>query len=102
MKWPVPQSFDDVEKTVLAFVFFVVEVTLISVQDVQGPRSFHLVAVRIVSIGFGDGASREGVNLEVQIQRQPEWCREETDHWYETRLGKIADRRSFLESVFCF
>ena len=100
MKWPVPQTFADVEKTVPAFVFFV-EVSLISVQDVQGPRSFRLVPVRIVSIGFGDGASGEGVNLEVQIQRQPEWCREETDHWYETRLGKIANRRSFLEGVFC-
>ena len=60
MKWPVPQTFADVEKAVLAFVFFIVEVTLISVQDVQGPRSFRLVPVRIVSIVFGDGASGEG------------------------------------------
>ena len=72
MKWLVPQTFVDV-KAVLSFVFFIVEVTLVSVQDVQGPRSFRLVSVGIVSMGGGNGASGGGVNLEAQTRRQPGW-----------------------------
>jgi len=50
-------------------MFFVVEVVLISrpsttdAKDVQEPLSISSVTVMVVIIGFGDGATREGILL---------------------------------------
>ena len=67
IKRPVTQTFTDIEQAMLVFMLFVVEVVVVSrptatnMKDVQEPFGFRLVPVRIVSIGFGDGAPREGV-----------------------------------------
>jgi len=67
VEWPVSQPFTDVEKAVIVFVFFVVKIVLVSgpttadAKDVQESLGFCLIAVRIVRIRFGDGASRKGV-----------------------------------------
>jgi len=67
VKGPVPQTFTDVEKPVIVFMFFVVEVILISrptttdAKNVQEPLSFSPVSVMIVGICFSDGTARERV-----------------------------------------
>ena len=67
IKRPVSQTFTDIKQAMLVFMLFIVEVVVVScptatnMKDVQEPFGFCLVPVRIVSIGFNDGAPREGV-----------------------------------------
>jgi len=67
IKQPIPKTFTDVEKTVIAFMFFSVEVvpiphpTTTDAKDVQEPLSFGPVSVMIAGICFRNGTAREGV-----------------------------------------
>jgi hypothetical protein len=62
--WPAPQTSTGAEKGVVAFVFFVVEVGLVLGPAATGARDVEeslglLMSVRIISMGFGDGALME-------------------------------------------
>ena len=92
VKWPVSQTFTNVEKAVVVFVFFVVKVILASgptttdAKDVKESLGLRLMSVRIISISFGNGTPREGVlPQEIRsiyrpggLEAGPEWCREKS------------------------
>jgi uncharacterized membrane protein len=67
IKWPIPQTFADVKKVVVVFMFFVVKVVLVSrptttnTKDVHEPLGFRLMSMRLISVSFGDCASGERV-----------------------------------------
>ena len=67
VEWPVSLTFADVEKAVVMFTFFVIEVLLVSgpttadAKDAQESLGFRLVSVRIIGVSFSNGTSGEGV-----------------------------------------
>ena len=67
VEWPVSQTFTDVEKAVVVFVFFVVKFVLASsatatdAKDVKKSLCFRLMSVRIISISLCNSTAREGV-----------------------------------------
>ena len=88
VEWSVSQTFTDVEKAVVVFVFFVVKFVLASgatatdAKDVKESLCFRLMSVRIISISLCNGTAREGVlPQEIGSVYQPrglearqEWC----------------------------
>ena len=79
---------DDIEKTVVAFVFFVIKFVLASgatatdAKDVQESRCSRLVSVGIIGVSFSDGTAREvilpqeigGIYQPISLEARPEWC----------------------------
>ena len=96
IEWPVPQTFADIEKTMLVFMLFVVKVFLVSrpattdAKDVQEPLGFRLMSVRIIGISFGDGAPREGIfPQEIRSIYQPRGSEAEIEwRWGGGRTGE--------------
>lgn len=67
VKWPASQTFTDVKKVVVVFMFFVVKVVIVprptttDTKDVQESLGFRLMPVRIVGVSFSNSTSRERV-----------------------------------------
>lgn len=66
IKRPVPHTSTSVEKAVLVFIFFVVEVVPVSRPTTANAKGvlesliFRLVPLRVVNIGFGYGVQGRG------------------------------------------